>query len=73
MLGGRLVHLVFHFEHDGHVLHVIFVVTEDEVSLAATGCVVVLFEVGLREQNPKLAFENSATVGLQALANHLGG
>ena len=49
VFGGCLVHLVLHFKHDGHVLHVIFVVAEDEVALAAAGGVIILLEVCFRE------------------------
>ena len=49
VLGGRILHFVFHFEHDGDVLLAIIVVTEDEVSFTSSRCVIVLLEIGVRK------------------------
>ena len=72
VLGGRLVLLVLHLEHDRDILDAIFIVAEDEIALAAFGGIVVLFEVGVGEHRTHLAVEYGAAVGLQALADHLG-
>ena len=73
VLGGCLIHLVLHLEHNGDVLDAILVVAEDEVALAASGRIVVLLEVGVGEHRPHLAVEDGAAVGFQALADHFGG
>ena len=73
MLGGRLVHLVLHLEHDGDVLHPVLEIAEDEVALAAERGVIVLLEIGVREHGPHFPVEHVAAVRLEGFADHLGG
>ena len=58
---------------DGDVLGTFIIVAEDEISLAATGGIIILLEIGIREHRTHFTIENSAAVGLQSLTDHLGG
>ena len=73
MLSGGLVGLVLHLEHNGDILRIVLIVAEDEVALGATGGVVVLLEVSVREQGSHFPVERVAAVGLEGFADHLGG
>ena len=73
VLCGRLIHLVFHFKHDGDKLHPVSGFPEDEIPLAAAARVVVLFKIGLRERRHAQGVELVQTVLLQAFANHFRG
>ena len=73
MLCSRGFHLVFHFKHDGNVLYAICCVSEDEISLTAATCIIVLFKVGAWVHHASYSVELCAAVNLQTLSNHLGG
>ena len=73
LLGGRLVALVLHLEHDRDDLVARLVhVAKDEVTLAAAARVVVLLKVRTRKRRGADAVELRLAVLLQRLAHHLG-
>ena len=51
MLGGRLVVLVLHLEHNGDILHsIVGTIAEDEIALGALDDIVVLMKLRIGEQ-----------------------
>ena len=72
VLRGRLVHLVLHLEHHRHVLEPVDVVAEHEIAFAASGGIVVLLKIGVREKRSH-AVELRTAVNLKRFTDHLGG
>ena len=73
MLGGCLVVLVLHLEHDGYILHVILaLVAEDEIAFRTLHHFVVFLEISVREERPDPSKLRSAML-LQRLTYHFRG
>ena len=68
---GR-VHLVLHLEHDGDILHAVFPVSEDEVPLGPFCHVVVLLEIGIRQNGAQQLVEQRRTVYFKRFTDHFG-
>ena len=73
MLCGCLVEFVLHLEHNRNVLCITVEVAEDEVSLASSGSVVILFEICIREHRTHLTVEYVAAMGLKGFSDHFCG
>ena len=74
VLGGRVVVLVFHLEHDGDdLVAVLIALAEDEVALGAAARIVVLLKVCVGEGRHAQAVELGLAVLFERLAHHLGG
>ena len=70
MLCCRGVHLIFHFEHDGYVFNVVFVIAEDEIAFCPIRGIVVFLKVGVGHDGAEVLVELCRAVGLKCLADH---
>ena len=75
MLAGCGLVFIFHLHHDGNVFHSVFIiVTENKISLTATGRDFVVFlEVCILESDGAHLIKRCLTVLLQSLPDHLRG
>ena len=67
------LHLIFHLEHDGDILHTIGEIPENKISFTAMASVIVFLKISEWEHTRTHAIESVAAVSLQALAHHLVG